>query len=110
MALNSFDCIGNFVSDPTYFDGENPRVLFRLAVDRNGKPVEGKKEADFLDFIAWRGTAEYIAKYCHKGDLIAVQNASARTHDFVTKDGTKFQRTEFQVESIDILRRAKPKE
>lgn len=110
MAMNSCNFVGNLVNDPAYFDGEAPRVLFTLAVDHNGKPVDGHKQAEFLDFIAWRSTAEYIAKYCHKGDKLAVQNAMARKRDFVTQNGEHVQKTEFQVESVDIVRRARAKD
>ena len=103
--MNSCNFIGNLVNDPIYYEGEVPRVLFTLAIDHNGKPVEGKKNAEFLDFVAWRGTAEFIAKYCHKGDILAVQNAMAKKREIVTDTGEKIYRTEFQAEIVDLIRR-----
>lgn len=105
--LNSFNCVGNLANEPIFFDGDTPRTVFTLAVDHNGKPIEGKKNAEFLDFVAWGNTAKFIHNYCHKGDMLSVQNAMAKKREIVDADGNKTYRHEFNVESVDILRRAK---
>ena len=43
-------------------------VSFPLAVDRNGK--EGG--TDWIDVVAWRGTAEVLCNYAGRGRLIVV--------------------------------------
>ena len=45
---------------------------FCIAVDRRFQPKEGEKQADFINCVAWRNTAEFITKYFSKGDMIAV--------------------------------------
>ena len=44
---------------------------FSLAVDRNYKSGE-ERITDWIDFTAWRSTAEFVAKWFHKGDVIGV--------------------------------------
>lgn len=44
-------------------------VSFPLAVDRNGK--EGG--TDWIDIVAWRGTAEVLCNYADKGRMIGVE-------------------------------------
>lgn len=44
---------------------------FTLAVDRSYSKGE-QKETDFINIIAWRNTAEFVAKYFSKGQLVAV--------------------------------------
>jgi single-strand DNA-binding protein len=39
---------------------------FSVAVNRRGKSGDEVK-ADFISVVAWRGTAEFISKYFHKG-------------------------------------------
>ena len=103
--LNVCAFTGNLASEPLYFDGEQPRAVFTLAVDHNGKTADGQKKTEFLDFVAWRGTAEYIHKYCHKGDMLSVRS-EARKRELV-KDGVKSFKYEFHVDSVDMVKRAK---
>lgn len=107
--MNSCDFVGNLVNDPMYYDGETTRVLFTLAVDREGKNREGLKQTDFLDFVAWRSSAEFMHKYCHKGDKIAVQS-EARKRTFTNSSGVEVSKVEFQVHSVNIVSKARPKE
>jgi len=46
-------------------------VSFSIAVPKNFKPKEGP-DADFFNCTAWRNTADYIANYGHKGDIVEV--------------------------------------
>ncbi len=45
---------------------------FSLAVDRDFKSQSGEKETDFIDIVAWRGTAEFVSKYFAKGRMAVV--------------------------------------
>ena len=45
---------------------------FGLAVQRRFKGQSGEYETDFINCIAWKGTAEFLAKHFHKGDMIAI--------------------------------------
>lgn len=47
-------------------------TTFCIAVDRRFQPKGGEKQADFINCVAWRATAEFITRYFGKGDLIAV--------------------------------------
>ena len=44
---------------------------FTVACERDYQQG-GKKETDFIDCVAWRGTGEFVSKYFHKGSLIVV--------------------------------------
>ncbi len=108
MAMNSCCFTGNLVNDPVFFEGETPRVLFTLAVDHNEKQDDGKKKAEFLDFVAWRGIAEYVHRNCHKGDRLSV-TSEARNRITMGDNGQKNYRMEFHVESVNVERQV-PKE
>lgn len=43
-------------------------TTFSMAVNRRGK----KDEADFINCVAWRQTAEHICKYFNKGSCICI--------------------------------------
>ena len=105
--MNSCNFVGNLANEPLFFEGDIPRVVFKLAIDHNGKPSDGKKRVEFLDFVAWHQTAEFIHKYCHKGDMLSVQNAMAKGRSIVGKDGTEYTKTEFQVDAVELCKRAR---
>lgn len=45
---------------------------FRLAVERD-YTTDGERPVDFLSYVAWRKTAEFIAKHFTKGSMVTVQ-------------------------------------
>ena len=68
-------------------------VTICVAVDRRYKSGEDR-QADFINVTAWRGTADFISKYFHKGDMIGLQG-SIQTRKYQDKDGNN--RTAFEV-------------
>ena len=62
-------------------------VRFGIAVDRRYQQQNAEKKADFIDCVAWRQTAEFIEKYFHKGNMIAVEG-SIQTENYVDQNGT----------------------
>lgn len=63
-------------------------VSFTLAVERDYKKPGEDKQTDFIDVVAWRNVAEFVAKYFGKGDLIIVQG-SIQTRNYEDKNGNK---------------------
>lgn len=70
-------------------------VSFPLAVDRNGK--EGG--TDWIDIVAWRGTAEVLCNYAGRGRLIAVEGR-LQMRDWTDKSGNKRRSYEVQADSV----------
>ena len=48
---------------------------FRLAVDRTYQPKGQDGQTDFINIVSWRSTAEFVSRYFHKGQLVAVQGS-----------------------------------
>lgn len=65
---------------------------FTIAVDRY---TNGEKKADFINCVAWRETAENLARFFRKGSKIAV-NGSIQTRQFQDKETGK-NRVAFEV-------------
>lgn len=61
-------------------------LRFQIAVDRNYTPKNQERQADFIDCVAWRSTAEFISKYFHKGSMIAL-TGSIQTGNYTDKNG-----------------------
>ena len=69
---------------------------FSLAINRKYSK-EGEQSTDFINCRAWRGTAEFIAKYFRKGSAICVFG-SLQTRNWKDKDGNSRSVTEVVVD------------
>lgn len=70
-----------------------PVIQISVAVDRNYTPKGQEKQTDFIDVVAWRNTAEFIAKYFDKGQLIALAG-SIQKRSYTDNQGNKRSVTE----------------
>ena len=63
--MNQVQLIGRMAREPELRRTEKgtPVVSFALAVDRRFQ----RDTVDFVDCVAWRGTAEFVNKYFRKG-------------------------------------------
>ena len=71
---------------------------FRIAVDRGYSKGEDKK-ADFIAIVAWENTADFVGKYFHKGDMIALRGG-IQTRSYEDNNGNK--RTAFEVVAKEV--------
>lgn len=71
---------------------------FSIAVDRKHKQGE-EKQADFINIVAWRGTAEFVSKYFSKGSAIGIEG-SIQTRKYTDKNGNN--RTAFEVVANNV--------
>ena len=81
---------------------------FTLAVNRDFKTQDGQ-EADFINCVAWKKTAELLEQYVHKGDRIAV-SGSIRTRNYTGNDGRKVYVTEVLANNVEFLETKKSSE
>lgn len=63
--------------------------------------VNGEKVADFFDVVAWRGSAELVCKFFHKGKPILIQG-HFENRSYNDKQGNKRYRTELFAERISF--------
>lgn len=74
MSLNQVVLMGRLTRDPELKSTQSgvDVTTFTLAVDRSYAKAGTERETDFLDCVAWRGTAEFISRYFKKGMQVAV--------------------------------------
>ena len=70
-----------------------------LAVDRDFKAQDGRRETDFISVVAWRGVAEHLAKYLTKGRM-AVVEGRLQIRDWTDKDGNKRRNAEVIADNV----------
>ena len=101
--INNVTLVGRLVAPPDLRKTPNnvSSLQGTLAVNRNFKNENGDCEADFINFQAWRGTADIIAQYCSKGSLIGLTGRlQVRSYE---KDGQRRYVTEVVAESVALL-------
>ena len=104
--MNNVILIGNLTKDVELEKTTNDIAYarFTLAVQKNFKNEEGQYESDFIKCIAWRGTAEFIAKYFKKGNKIAIEGA-IQTRKYVDSTGNDRFVTEVLAEKAEFVQK-----
>lgn len=105
--LNTAIVMGRLVADPElrHTDSDISVTNFTLAVERSYVKTGSDRQTDFIDIIAWRGTADFVCKYFRKGQLVAVQG-SIQTRAYTDKDGNKRKAVEIVATNVHF---AEPK-
>ena len=101
MSLNKIFIMGRLTKDPELRRTQSGTAVtsFSVAVDRDFKSQAGERETDFIDVVAWRGTAEFVAKYFTKGRM-AVVEGRLQLRDWNDKDGNKRRSAEVVADNV----------
>ena len=86
--LNVVAIMGRLVSDPQLRQTNTGKSVasLRIACDRVRRDANGQMQADFFDVTAWDRTAEFICRYFHKGEMIAV-DGRLQSRSYQDKNG-----------------------
>ena len=89
--------VGRLTAEPTVRQTTSGKtvVSFCLAIQRD------KENADFIDCVAWEKTGEFISKYFHKGQYIAIEGAM-QTRTYEDSNNAKKKVTECIVRKADF--------
>ena len=95
--MNCVAIIGRLTKDPElrHTQSDVPVASFTLAVDRGYK----KEEVDFINIVAWRGTAEFVSKWFSKGQLVAV-SGRLQVRSYKDRDGNNRTATEVVADEV----------
>ena len=72
---------------------------FTLAVNRAFVKAGAERQADFIDCVAWRQTAEFICKYFKKGQMMALKG-SIQTRTYTDKEGHNRKAMEILADNV----------
>lgn len=108
--LNKVVLVGRLTKDPELRTTQSnfAVVTFTLAVNRpfqssnQEQGNDNRQSADFINCVAWRKTAETMAKYTQKGSMIAV-DGRLQTRDYTDRDNVRRFVTEVVCDSVIFL-------
>ena len=84
---------------------------FTVACDRRLSQEQknnNEQSADFINCVAWRGSADFLGNYAHKGDTVGVEGRIQTRSD--DRDGQKVYVTEIIANSVSILHSNQPRQ
>lgn len=85
--MNKVIITGRLTADPELKQTQSgiSSCRFTVAVNRRFKNDKDEYEADFISCLSWRQTAEFIAKYFRKGNMICL-DGTLRTGSYQDKN------------------------
>ena len=98
--INSVNLTGRLTKDPELRVSQNNVAVgnFTLAVNRSFTDQNGERQADFINCVLFRKTAEIAKQYLSKGSLVGV-TGRLQTRNYENKEGQRVYVTEVVVDN-----------
>ena len=102
--LNRAVLTGRLTRDPElrYTTSGTAVVSFTLAVDRQFRNQNGDRDADFINCVIWRKSAENFSNFTHKGSLVGIEGR-IQTRNYENQQGNRVYVTEVVVDNFAFL-------
>jgi single-strand DNA-binding protein len=102
-SFNKVILVGNLTADPELRQTTNGVSVcsFSLAINRKTKTDSGQN-VDFINVVAWRQTAEFVAKYFKKGRPLLVCG-QLQTRTWTDAHGNKRYSTEVMADEVAFV-------
>lgn len=108
MSLNKVMLIGNVGKDPDvrYLDNGVAVASLVLATSERGYRLQNGTEVpertEWHNVVLWRGLAETVEKYVHKGDKLFIEG-KIRSRSYDDQNGVKRYITEIFADNMEML-------
>jgi single-strand DNA-binding protein len=102
--INNVVLVGRLTKYPDlrYTASGTAVATFSLAVNRNFTNQSGERDADFINCVIWRKSAETLANYARKGTLLGV-TGRIQTRNYENQQGQRVYVTEVVAENFQLL-------
>ena len=101
--INNVVLMGRLVATPELRNTQTGVAVtsFTIAVERSFARAGEQRQADFINCVAWRNSAEFISRYFQKGSMLAI-TGSLQTRNYEDKNGNKRTATEVIVDQASF--------
>lgn len=102
--INKVILVGRITKDPELRKTSSgiSTVSFTLACNRRFSNSQGGQDADFINCVAWRQSADFMANYVRKGALLGVEGR-IQTRNYKDQSDRTVYVTEVVCDSVQIL-------
>ena len=104
MSINTVVLVGRLTKDVDlrYTSTGTAVGTFSLAVNRQFTNQAGEREADFINCVIWRKSAENFANFTRKGALVGI-TGRIQTRNYEGNDGKRVYVTEIVADNFTLL-------
>lgn len=102
--INNVVLVGRLTKDLDlrYTSNGTAVATFSIAVNRSFTNQNRQRDADFINCVIWRKSAESMANFTRKGSLVGIEG-HIQTRSYDNQQGQKVYVTEVVVESFSLL-------
>lgn len=102
--MNKVFLIGNITRDPELSETNSGVAVcrFSIAVNRRRASEDAEQQTDFFNVTVWRGLAETVARYCKKGNKVAV-SGQIQIRQYEDREGAKRTSVDIIAEEVEFL-------
>ena len=102
--MNKVILLGRLTADPELRQTPSnvPVASFTVAVNRPFNKNAAERQADFIDCVAWRNSAEFVSKYFAKGKPILVEGR-LQVRSYEDKQGVKRRAYEVVCDNVNFV-------
>ena len=103
--MNKVYLIGNLTRDPELSETNSGIAVCRFGIAVSRRFAQGgdaERQTDFFNCTAWRGLAENIARFCKKGNKVAVVG-SIQIRNFEDNAGQKRTYVDIVCDDVEFL-------
>lgn len=102
--MNKVFFIGNLTRDPELTETASGVSVchFSIAVNRSYTSPDGERQTDFFNVTAWRGVADSVARFCKKGNKVAV-SGSVQMRTYEDNSGQKRTAVDVIAQDVEFL-------
>ena len=101
--INRVVLVGRLTNDLEVKKTTSGLSVCSFTVACNRRVAQGQdRQADFINCVAWRQTAEFIGRFARKGSLVGVEGR-IQTRNYDGQDGRKVYVTEVVCDSVQLL-------
>lgn len=98
--MNKAILMGRLTADPELKQTPSGVLAARFTIAVNRRfAKEGQQQADFINCAVWRNQAEFLCRFFHKGNMVAVVG-SIQTSSWDGDDGKKKYSTEVVADEV----------
>lgn len=100
--INKVILMGRLTADPELRQTTSGISVCRFTVAVNRQFADkqtGERQADYINVTAWRSTADFVARYFHKGSMIIVEG-SLRNDNYTDQNGVKHYNMNVQADNV----------
>ncbi len=100
--INKVILMGRLTADPELRQTPSGVSVCRFTVAVNRPYADkqtGERQSDFINVVAWRASADFVARYFSKGRMIIVEG-SLRNDNYTDQNGVKHYNMNVQADNI----------